>query len=521
MELTIIRSLKHSLASSKYSVVLLVALCYLGAEFFVNPSGEFPLNDDWAYTKAIKYFLHTGELKFSSLIAIPFVSQFLIGVSVCKVFGFSFFALRMISIFATVGMLFVLDKLLIHFSFKKRFRFILLLTFIFNPLVFSIGNTFLPDTLIVFFALISFNFMLLFFKNNHKKELILFIFFTLLGTLNRQTGVLIPLIFTFLYLYSAKWSIKNGLIAFTPLFFNVSALVVFQKVASAHELLPTNYNMQLDRLIQYFQLHPLNSSLLIGCYLLTSLSTLGILILPLVISNYKQHIDNVVSSKKTLFIFVLTLCLYFYKTFFTVWYMPFIGNIFYPIGSGPIIMTGFNSDALILSGYNISFSVRLVYIALSFVGGASFFFVANSILLKMRMNIKDHETNVCIFFTFLLIMYLGMITLNYPNDRYLLFLIPFFYCSYLVAVDFKWNPFLFGFSFLFLFLFTVTTNHDYFSINRARWKAIKHLKSDLKIDNDRIDGGLEFNYFYLEGRTDYQKPDSNAIEKTLVVDCQG
>jgi hypothetical protein len=46
-------------------------------------------------------------------------------------------------------------------------------------------------------------------------------------------------------------------------------------------------------------------------------------------------------------------------------------------------------------------------------------------------------------------------------------------------------------------LFAIGGTHDYLSWNRARWQALHHLTSELRISPERIDGGFEFNGFYL------------------------
>jgi hypothetical protein len=52
--------------------------------------------------------------------------------------------------------------------------------------------------------------------------------------------------------------------------------------------------------------------------------------------------------------------------------------------------------------------------------------------------------------------------------------------------------------------FTVSITHDYLAWNRARWAATEQLTNQQKVPADRIDGGYEFNGWFLN-RPDYRQ----------------
>ena len=491
----------------KYAPFLIVVGLFIIAEFFIKPTGEFPLNDDWEYSKTIKYYLESGKLKIPDMVAIPFVPLFTLGTIACKIFGFSFFVLRLISILLTVGSLFYFNQIISKFSLSSINKFPLLLLFIFNPLVFSLGNSFMPDTMSLFLAIASVYYMLEYMNSKKLIHFILFCFCAVLGTINRQTGLILPLIFFLIYLYYDKKTYKTILICLIPFSISFFSLMVYEYFVRSNGLLTENYNRQLQSFTTIEGLKSLNF-LLILCYFLTSISTLGLFIFPLIISNIKTYLFDIFFSKIKLMFFCFFLILFFYKSFFTIWYMPFVGNMFYPIGTGPMIFDGFNSDQLILTNYNINFSYRIIYIIFSFIGGISFFFACTTMLRKLKNNIFDQSYVVVLTFILLFTIYLGLVTLNYPNDRYLMLLVPFFLIAYIVSINFKFKKHLFRFTFVFILFFTLSTTFDYFRIHDARWKGIHHLKDDLKVLNEKIDGGLEFNAFYLEGRNNYKRNDN-------------
>lgn len=481
---------------------LIVCFLFLLVELFIFPIGEFPLNDDWAYSQSVFKYLHEGKIEFSDMIAIPFISQYLIGIGVCKIFGFSFLALRLISIVATFLMIFVLQKIFEKLLIVKKVQFFILLLFAFNPLVLVLGNTFLPDTLIVFFALISFYFLLGCIDGFQKKNvllLFLFIGFTIVGTLIRQTGILIPFAFSIVYLFKHPRNLKNCLIAFLPFVVNVIVLKIYEYWALDLHVLPHNYNMQLNGIIDKISHPSLFSLLLIGVNLYTSTICLGLMISPLIFSNWKYHFATIKNSTFLKWVFIFYAFILLMTIILRGYAFPFSGNIFYPSGIGPIIMTGFNSDKMEV----VSSISRFFWSIFFVIGGISFFCSFSAILLSSCEFLKEKLNWIPAFFGVLFCSYLIPICFNYSNDRYLILLIPFLFLAYIQSVDFKLNKSLFLIAFIPIFCFSVLGTFDYFAIHKARWKALNYLTKVEKVDPSLIDGGLEFNAWYKTEKSNY------------------
>ena len=477
----------------------IVIIIFFLIEAFINPTGEFPLNDDWAYSKSIEIYCRTGLIELSNWIAIPFLSQFFLGIVFSKIFGFSFFGLRLLSILASLFSIYILHLILELLEINKNKSLFVLAVFIFNPLTLSLCNTFLPDSIILFFALISFYFMIKIIKKSGNFNILFFLIFTVLGTINRQTGILIPLIFgvVFYILTSKNW--KNLFISIFPFLINILVLLLSEIVLNSNEILPDNYNLQLSRIIETI-VHPsIDSIRLIGVNFVSSTLCLGLMILPFTISNFKFHYKEISQSKYVNWIFYGFLLVVLLKVFFTGFINPFIGNIFYPFGTGPIILTGFNTDKIQIH----SFLTKSFFIVLNVLGCLSFSFAIHSILKSIITTFKKDINWVSIFFILLFICYLFPICFNYANDRYLLFLIPFFFVGYIKSYDFEFNKILFIISFLPIFYFSVASSFDYFRLNQARWKALNHLTNELLILPQQIDGGFEFNAWYLSESINY------------------
>jgi hypothetical protein len=92
--------------------VLLIFGVWVAMVILVNPIGDFPLNDDWAYGRAVQSVVEKGDFQLSGWTATNLFSQVFWGALFCLPFGFSFTALRfstltlgLIGILSTYGLL--------------------------------------------------------------------------------------------------------------------------------------------------------------------------------------------------------------------------------------------------------------------------------------------------------------------------------------------------------------------------------------------------------------------------------
>lgn len=478
---------------------LVVLLLFIPVEIFISPFGEFPLNDDWSYARAVERYVNHDEVFFPGWIAIPFVSQYIIGIISCKLFGFSFLTLRLTSIVIGLLTIFIFDKLLNRLNVNVVFRFFILLIFAFNPLFLVLANSFMPDIFTLFFAVCSFYFMIKYLQIKGRWNLFFLIFFTVFGTLTRQTGIFIPFIFGIVYFILHLKSAKNMIIAFFPFVLNFVFLFLIEMMARAFELLPRTYNLQLNAIYDKLSHFTFGSFLYIALGITVSMICLGLILLPLTISNYHYHYQQIKKGVLSKIMFTLFVLFLLMKSMFTIHVLPFNGNIFYLTGIGPLILTGLNTQLL----PEVSLFTRFICVLLHLLGGISFY-CAFYAILKSIFTTKSVEFRLIgVFFILLFFGYLIPISFNYANDRYLLFLIPFFLVSYWLAIEFKIQKALFYLAFIPIFLFSTFAMHDYFSIHTARWKALDDLTKKQHVSPQKIDGGFEFNAWYLFGKVGF------------------
>jgi hypothetical protein len=79
--------------NDRRSLALLLA-AQLAIVAIVQPRGEFPLNDDWAYAHSVQWLLGEHRIRLSDWIAMNLLPQTLAGGAVTALFGFSFETLR-------------------------------------------------------------------------------------------------------------------------------------------------------------------------------------------------------------------------------------------------------------------------------------------------------------------------------------------------------------------------------------------------------------------------------------------
>ncbi|HRH11854.1 MAG TPA: glycosyltransferase family 39 protein, partial [Bacteroidia bacterium] len=415
------------------------------------------------------------------------------GIFFSKLFGFSFTLLRFISIACVLLSTLIIDANLKRWTSNRTQRLFVLLLFVFNPLTLSLGNSFLPDVFQLFLGLLCFHFLLRYLEHGKSVSYLLLILFCVLLTLNRQTGLLLPLIFAVLLLGKGNWTAKKCFIALLPLLLTSLALFLFGYLAK--EILPQNYNLQLNNILNTL-LHPhLSNFVVIGYYFVTSTICFGLFILPLSISSFKQSYLSLKSSRITQLVLLIYLLLVTIKCMYSGNLFPFVGNIFYHVGVGPVIMTGFNTD----EGQVLSLTAKIIWILLNFVGAMSFFISMQSILKK-----QEDPRPVSSFFKNLFVLYLVPLCFSYANDRYLLFLLPFYLMAYVLSNKKESNKLSFLFLFLPLFYFGLAGSHDYMALNRARMQATDYLVKEKQISPQNIDGGFEFNAWHATDSRNYK-----------------
>ena len=473
--------------SWKHEIALV--LCYAIACILVDPQGEFPLNDGWAYAKSL-FELHTNDcLVITEWQTIPMVPQMLVGYVLIVVNGaFSFFILRLSSILIVGVLIPVLYRKLNSLIDDKTTRFWICILLFFNPLVFQHSLMFMPDSVQMTLGLMAFLSFNKFYKTAEKAQFWWAIFWLIVATSVRQSSIVVGIAFIIVQLFSIK-SVKEKLMqSGIVLGACVIPLIVLSNTNYLLDVEFESYNYQMGNVMsQVFSLD-WNVYLLAMYYLFNAVIALGLFAIPLAISSFRSILP------RTLFyIILLSLIVITIKTILTNNPLPFSGNVVNPEGLGPHIMTGAISYEKPMGLVGKVLWFLLNWISLTGLGLA-LIKLKKMIAGGIRQFVGNHyQLAFCVI---ILVIYTIPVSLSYFSDRYLIFIVP--YALIIACILFETRSVKEVKTLIVVSaVIAVLLVSDYFSIQRTRWQALDYLTNDLKIDAKQIDGGFEFNAWYL------------------------
>jgi len=118
---------------------------WLAAIVIVNPSGDFPILDDWAYGQAVRTLVTEHRFELTDWTSVPLVAQLLWGALFCLPAGFSFTALRVSTLvfgwLAGVGLYALMRTL----GADRVVAVAAAATLLFCPVFFGLAFTFMTD----------------------------------------------------------------------------------------------------------------------------------------------------------------------------------------------------------------------------------------------------------------------------------------------------------------------------------------------------------------------------------------
>jgi 4-amino-4-deoxy-L-arabinose transferase-like glycosyltransferase len=179
--------MKQFRALVPYAAIILV---YAASVLLVNPAGEFPLNDDWSYTRTALSFANGRGMQVDEWSAPSLVGQALYGGLLIRMLGMSFLALRLSTLFAACGTALGLWFVLKRFGVDRRVAWFSVLGWIFNPLQFSLAFTYMTEVPFLFFISLSTVALALYFSKKNASFLVIAAAALGYAFLIRQTALL-------------------------------------------------------------------------------------------------------------------------------------------------------------------------------------------------------------------------------------------------------------------------------------------------------------------------------------------
>jgi 4-amino-4-deoxy-L-arabinose transferase-like glycosyltransferase len=154
---------QSSIVNSPY---LIITAIYVLSILIVDPRGEFPLNDDWSYTRSAFRWGQEGRMQVDEWCAMSLIGQALYGGLLTRLFGQSFLVLRLSTLALSCGTALLLWHILRQTGVRRDTAWVAVLGWIFNPIQFSLSHTYMTEVPFLFFATLGLAFYLAHIQND-------------------------------------------------------------------------------------------------------------------------------------------------------------------------------------------------------------------------------------------------------------------------------------------------------------------------------------------------------------------
>jgi len=484
--------------------------CSIFALFFVvmliaaNPTGNFPLNDDWNYGWSVKNLVEQKSYLITCWTLTAAVTQVLAGAAACAVTGFSFDTLRAVTwVFSLlgVGALFLLLRKAQSSPAVALAGAALLMV---NPLYFELSNTFMTDVPFIALSTLLSYFLVRAIKDGRRGDLLIATVLAVLTVLTRQVGIVIPIAFAIVNLLRKKE--KNFALGFLPLASALAAIVIYQIWLASTPFDLFSYRAEHVYLRQMLAGGPIPVLLGTVINFVRAFVYLGLFAFPFVVSFIRPVLSSFDKTQRGFFLMLSAelVVLVFGGLLYGGSMMPLGDNVLFNFGLGPILV----AQRIGLESWPSAPHSFWMLVTLAGVFGGSVLFslmVLRAINLRKDWRAGAVSVNQCLALFCLLVIleYLAVECFRGFFDRYLLLPLPYLMALYAVSMRIEEritesndNLILCSLGTLTILIFaffSIAATHDYFEFNRTRWRALNHLTATDKVSPMSIDGGLEFN----------------------------
>jgi hypothetical protein len=468
--------------NKNYQYIILLIIIFLTTYILINPLGNFLINDEWFYVKAV-YNFNFSNFKLDPLITPSLIGQIFYTNILISIFGFSFNLLKITTIFLSIFSSILLYLLFIELSFKKIYAFFVSLIFFFNPLFFYLSFGFMTDVHALFFIILAL-YLLAKYNNKNKSRYFLFACLSIIyAIIIRQNYIfLLPLSLVFI-INKKRFNIKNIFIYIFNLFL-LLFLYIFLKSKGWWPFQDINLHSFENKLIN-FQ-HIKNQIFSIWHYL-------GFFLLPL---SFTYLLKKKKITLTNYFIIIISFFYSIWHIFYNSNFFPYFKNIINIYGLGPRtpnqVLHGDPSKIINLN----SQIILSIIIAISASIILSIFW---DIILKFKK--KNIPNKIMLIFLILsTFSQVAIILLFLGFDRYYLPIFVFLLLILSHFIDNKKVYLINIFILLIISLGTIFLSKISIEENRVKWQIADNLTSQ-EIKVDHIDAGYEWLGWNWYGKT--------------------
>jgi len=473
----------------------------LAAYAIANPIGDFPLNDDWAWSRDVQNVL-AGEWSYTGWESMFLLPQILWGALVSKIFGFDHTVLRLSTIFLSLAGLWFLYETALVLTKDKAISTVCALLYLFNPIQFLLSNTFMTDVPFMALASSSVYFFVKRLRDEKDTDLWIAVFLCCLAALQRQFAVLIGINFAIALAYKEGLSRKSMAKIILACLLPGFTVFCYEFLLLLSDKSPFYYLIKKDELAALSNFGPEAVFTGLAARFLMMFCYCGLFFAPLIFSKRAvgMHI-----LKSPCFHACLIAVAGAYVLLLPDARLPFHKNILTVNGAGPFLLR----DVYILKQHDlpgIPPAIALASAGLAIIGGSGF-------LALLVLRVRDFATNgkrsagqaVFIAGAALFLAY-GAASSLFPEyyDRYALFNCAAAPLLILRGKNGSRLPFprVSSLSWVIgLAVFSTVLAHDYLSWNRSKWAALDFLENEIHASPQSIDGGFEYNamHFFIPG----------------------
>jgi len=492
--------------------LLLILSLWVGSVPFVHPIGDFPLLDDWVFGAVVRRLLETGDYRPLGHELMTLVTNVLWGSIFCLPAGFSFTALRVSTLVASATGLMGVYCLTSELSLRRWTRALVTLAVGFNPIYYTLSNTFMTDVQFAAASVWTVVFLTSHLKRGKTSTLVAGTLLSVVATLSRELALCIGCAFFITVVTQGRRDIRTVIKASTPFLASVAAFCVFNYWVNASGR--THSLSDLTGWLLITLSNPIVRIRVIFSRTYVALVNIGIFLLPILIVTVKQKFRSSghrASVGVAIGLIALASAAAVREHFGEGIKVPFYDNVIVSSGVGPTMLR----DTFLLHLHNMKAlpdSFWLIVTGVGLLTAVCLIAIAYICLPHIRPRQKYTEPAGCqndgARFLALCVLTYFLLVLPGPLffDRYLILPLPLVAVSIAssvaqlrdISVKVSRSVIMSAFVVVAIFaVFSVMTTRDYLMWNRVRWRALTELVQKDNVRPEEIDGGFEFNGTYL------------------------
>lgn len=486
----------------------LLMVVWVLQSLLIDPRGEFPLNDDWVYSRPV--FILFREHRFSVIdwqVSVTFL-QVLWGWLVSCFTGFSMTALR-VSVVFLGGVTVLLSYALFREFHKDRFpAFFAALLIAINPVFLVWSHSFMTDVPFFTLSTAAFLFAVRWLKDDRLSDAILFILCACLSALVRQLAIVIPVAVLAAVLVKRAGGKRSLGLAIASFAAVALTLWLFQAILKNTVGVPYMMAMKAmgipSAILNAWESREFAQTLIkvLALTIFRVSVSLGFFVFPAILLTFAAAWPGMSRRAKIASVAVVlgaVIANMIFQKLIPI-RIPVDEQTLRDFGIGPLNLSG------VIRRPEAPALLWKIYIWWGTLGMGMYCALAGGFLFRsFRSGLASENGKQAWPFGLVFggsAFYFFLLGITGHFDRYDIFYLPFLLLTLLcLGPGLSW-----GRSRIFLVIaflmalgigsFSVAGTHDYLAWNRVRWQTLR-IMMKLGIPPTEIDGGYEFNGWYL------------------------